>query len=79
MNGLSVELIYDPDEGGYTARIPDVPAYGEGEDEGAAIADLKEALKAYIDEFGIEDALSRVNAPIKLHQITGNLTDFALA
>ena len=40
MNRVSVELIPDPDFGGFTARIPDIPAYGEGETEDAAIADL---------------------------------------
>ena len=28
----------------YTTRVPDIPAYGEGETEEEAIADLKEAL-----------------------------------
>ena len=35
---------------GFTARIPDVPAYGEGETEEAAIADLKEAIRGYTGE-----------------------------
>jgi predicted RNase H-like HicB family nuclease len=51
---LSVELIPDPELGGFTARIPDIPAYGEGETEEAAIADLKEALQGYIEAFGIQ-------------------------
>ena len=59
MTQLAVELVYDPDHGVYTARISGVPAYGEGEDAGSAVADLNEALKAYIGEFGIEDALKR--------------------
>ena len=28
-----------------------------------AIADLKEALRGYIDAFGLEDALARLNTP----------------
>lgn len=28
---IAIELIPDVEEGGYTARLPDVPAYGEGE------------------------------------------------
>ena len=28
---LTVEIIPDPDQGGFTARLPDIPAYGEGE------------------------------------------------
>src|SRR6185295_4453339 len=35
MQRLSVELIPDPELGGFTARIPDIPAYGEGETEQA--------------------------------------------
>jgi len=63
MMPLMIELIPDPQEGGFTARLPDVPAYGEGASEEAAIADLREALRAYIDAFGLEDAMSRVVSP----------------
>lgn len=45
---LAVELIPDPKEGGYTARLPDIPAYGEGDSPEEAIADLREALRGYI-------------------------------
>ena len=55
---ITVEIIPDPEEGGYTARIPDIPAYGEGETEEEAIADLKEALQAYIETFGVDDVLA---------------------
>jgi hypothetical protein len=48
---------------GYTARVPDIPAYGEGETEEGAIADLREALHGYIETFGLDDALSRVSSP----------------
>ncbi len=54
---LTAELIPDPEEGGFTARVPDIPAYGEGETEEEALADLKEALQAYSEAFGLEDAL----------------------
>lgn len=57
---LTIELIPDPEEGGYTACVPDIPAYGEGATEEEAIADLKEALRAFIDAVGLDDALSRV-------------------
>jgi hypothetical protein len=40
---LTIELIPDPDQGGFTARLPDIPAYGEGE----AIDDLKEAIRGF--------------------------------
>jgi predicted RNase H-like HicB family nuclease len=57
---ITVELIPDPEEGGFTARVLDIPAYGEGETEDEALADLKEALRGYIETFGLEDALSRL-------------------
>ena len=28
MPRLTVEIIADPEEGGFTARVPDIPAYG---------------------------------------------------
>jgi predicted RNase H-like HicB family nuclease len=57
---LTVEIIPDPEQGGFTARLPDIPAYGEGETENEAIEDLKEALRGYVETFGLEDALSRL-------------------
>ena len=63
MSERFVELIPDPEQGGFTARIPDIPAYGEGETEDEALADLKEALVGYIESFGLEDAVSRVVSP----------------
>lgn len=38
---IALELCPDPEQGGCTARVPDIPAYGEGETEEAAIADFK--------------------------------------
>lgn len=60
---LVVELIPDVEDGGYTARIADIPAYGEGKTEQQAIDDLKEAIRGYIEAFGLEDALSRISSP----------------
>lgn len=60
MNQIVVELIADLDEGGYTARIPDIPAYGEGETKEEAIDDLKEAVRRYIETFGLDDARARM-------------------
>jgi predicted RNase H-like HicB family nuclease len=60
---LTIEIIPDSEQGGFTARLPDIPAYGDGETEVAAIEDLKEAIRGYIDTFGLEDALSRVSQP----------------
>ena len=72
---LTVELIPDPEVGGFTARVPDIPAYGEGDTEEEAIADLKEALRAYIDAFGLDDALARLNVPTTLRQLDWDLHD----
>ena len=79
MNGLTIEIIPDPEEGGFTARVPDIPAYGEGKTEEEAIADLKEALRAYVEAFGLEDALARLNAPSSLRHLELELEDFARA
>jgi len=54
---LTIELIPDLEQGGFTARLPDIPAYGEGETESETIDDLKEAIRGYIETFGLEDAL----------------------
>lgn len=79
MKRLTVEMIPDPDLGGFTARVPDIPAYGEGETEADAIADLKEALRAYIEAFGIEDAAARLNPPSSLRQLDLELEDLVRA
>ncbi len=73
---LVIELIPDPEQGGYTARVPDIPAYGEGETADAAIADLQEALRGYIESFGLEDAMSRVTTPT-VQTVDWNLTELA--
>ncbi|HLC67127.1 MAG TPA: type II toxin-antitoxin system HicB family antitoxin [Candidatus Nanoarchaeia archaeon] len=59
MPNVAIELIPDPN-GGFTAFIPDLPAVGEGPTEEEAIADLKVAIQLYVDEFGMEEALSRI-------------------
>ena len=60
---IAVEMIPDHEFGGFTARIPDIPAYGEGVTEDEALADLREAVRAYIEAFGLDDALSRIVSP----------------
>jgi predicted RNase H-like HicB family nuclease len=75
MHRLTVELIPDAELGGFTARVPDIPAYGEGNTEEEAIADLREALRAYVDAFGLQDALARVNQPSSLRQLDLELDD----
>ena len=79
MPGLTVEIIPDTEQGGFTARVPDIPAYGEGNTEDEAIADLKEALAAYVEAFGFEDVLARVNPPASLRKLDLQLEDLARA
>ena len=76
MSQITVELIPDPEQGGFTARMPDIPAYGEGETEDEAIADLKEAVRGYIDTFGLEDALARLSSPM-IRELDWNLAELA--
>lgn len=66
---VAVEIISDPGRGGFTAFVPDLPAIGEGETEEEAISDLKKAIKLYIDEFGLEEALSRVVGLFKIREV----------
>ena len=42
---------------------------GRVSQEDQAIADLREALLAYIEEFGVEDAISRLNQPTALRAL----------
>lgn len=64
---IAIELIPDFEEGGYTARLPDIPAYGEGETADEAIADLREAVRGYIEAFGLDDAITRLSTPEVRH------------
>ncbi|MBI2823633.1 MAG: type II toxin-antitoxin system HicB family antitoxin [Planctomycetia bacterium] len=73
---LTVEIIPDHVQGGFTARLPDIPAYGEGDTEEEAIADLKEAIRGYIETFGLDDALSRLSSPA-IRQLDWDLADLA--
>jgi predicted RNase H-like HicB family nuclease len=66
---LNVELIPDEEQGGFTATIPDIPAYGEGETEAAAIEDLKEALRLYIEVRGVDQAMLLVRPPAVVRQL----------
>jgi hypothetical protein len=54
---LPVEFLPDPELGGYTARIPGISAYGDGETKEDAILSLQAALSAYIEAFGDEDSV----------------------
>ena len=79
MKRLTVALIPDSELGGYTARVPDIPAYGEGETEEDAIADLKGALGAYVEAFGLDEAAARLNPPSSLRQLDLELEDLVRA
>ncbi len=63
MEKLTVELIPDKEEGGFTGRLPDIPVCGQGKTEGEAVVDLRRILHNYIKEVGIERAASRLNPP----------------
>lgn len=76
MKNLIVELIPDPEQGGFTACVPDIPAYGEGDTEEEAIEDLREALRAYVETFGLDAALSRLNPPL-VRQLDWDLAELA--
>jgi predicted RNase H-like HicB family nuclease len=73
---LTIEIIPDHEQGGFTARLPDIPAYGEGETENEAIDDLKQALRGYVETFGLDDALSRLAQP-SLRTIDLDLTELS--
>ena len=79
MQRVTVEMIPDWELGGFTARVPDIPAYGEGVTEEEALADLREAVAAYVAAFGMEDALARVNPPIALRDFDLELQNPLLA
>lgn len=73
---LIVELIPDAEQGGFTARIPDIPAFGEGETEDEAIADLQVAVRGFIETFGLSEALARVSQPT-FRQLDWDLAEIA--
>src|SRR3989442_768471 len=43
--------------------------HGEGPTEEAAMADLKEGLRGYIETFGLEDAFARLSTPSALRHL----------
>jgi predicted RNase H-like HicB family nuclease len=74
---LFVELIRDEVEGGFTASIPDIPAYGEGDTESAAIEDLKEALRLYIEVRGVDQALALLRPPAVVRELQLDLAELS--
>ena len=79
MEKIAIELIPDQELGGFTARIPGIPAYGEGKTEADAIADLKEAVRAYAEAFGIDDLQTLLRVRITAHYVPVNVREFSLA
>lgn len=65
-NHVPVHLEYDSEANLYTAYVPDIPGCGEGETESAAIDDLKESLRAYIEVRGIEHAMSLIRRSVRV-------------
>ena len=74
---LQVELIPDSEQGGFTASVPDIPAYGEGETEEEAINDLKEALRAFIEAVGLDETLSRIRPYAVVREVDLDLAELA--
>ncbi len=78
MKTINIELTPDKEVGGFTAQIPGIPAYGEGETESQAITDLKEAVSAYVSAFGIEDAIAHIARPA-IRSLSMSLEEFSRA
>ena len=76
---LAIELIHHPHNGGYFARVPDVPAFGEGFTAKAAIEDLKEALRRYAECYGLEDLQSRIQTGPDIRFVDWELSELARA
>ena len=66
---VTIEFIPDPDEGGFTAHIPDIPAYGEGATKQEAVEDLKVGVQAFVEENGMEATLARLNFPTEIQEV----------
>ena len=54
---VTIEIIPDPELGGFTARAP---AYGEGESEEEAIQDLKVALRGFMVSERCDESIRNV-------------------
>jgi len=57
--------------------FPTFPPYGEGDTEAAAIEDLKEALRLYIEVRGIEQATRLVRGRAFVRELDLDLTTLA--
>lgn len=57
---IRIELIRSTDAGWIRAHIPDIPAYGDGETAEEALADLRNSLAGYVEQFGLPDVIARI-------------------
>jgi hypothetical protein len=57
---VRVVILRSRTEGWYRAFVPCIAAYGDGETEEEALADLENSLTGYVEVFGIQDALARI-------------------
>ncbi|MBI3619186.1 hypothetical protein HY213_04115 [Candidatus Peregrinibacteria bacterium] len=60
---VTVTFVLDEELGIWTAYVPDVAAYGEGETKEDALEDLKKAVALYIEAAG-EEAFYAHLAPV---------------
>jgi hypothetical protein len=71
MRQPKVEMVPHLIQGGFTARIPDIPAHGEGETQEEALADLRDALQGYIETFGVNNVAARLRRVESSYQFRG--------
>ena len=64
MNRRTIESTPDPKLGGFIARVPCIPACGDGETKDEAIADRKEALTAHAEAFGSDVPPTRLKSTL---------------
>jgi predicted RNase H-like HicB family nuclease len=48
-----VHIVRNRTEGWYRAHIPGIAAYGDGDTEEEAMADLENSLEGYVEAFGL--------------------------
>lgn len=58
---IRIELVWSCDAGWVRAHISTIPAYGDGETEEEALADLQNSLAGYVEAFGLADTLARIH------------------
>jgi len=53
-----LDIIVEPDDGGFIAKTPDLPLYGYGDDREEAIANLKIEIESLYDDLMEDDQFS---------------------